>query len=63
MEMMDHGRISYNFRQICIQIERLTNRILEEHGMTIHTIPCSELSRGRGGPRCMSMPFVRDDVD
>ena len=30
MEMMDHGRISYNFRQICIQIERLTNRILEE---------------------------------
>ncbi len=41
----------------------VTNRILEEHGMTIHTIPCSELSRGRGGPRCMSMPFVRDDVD
>ena len=34
MEMMDHGRISYNFRQICIQIERLTNRILEEQGLT-----------------------------
>ena len=40
----------------------VTNRILEENGIKIHTIPCSELSRGRGGPRCMSMPFVRDDV-
>lgn len=41
----------------------VTNRILEDNGITIHTIPCSELSRGRGGPRCMSMPFVRDDVE
>ena len=41
----------------------VTNRILEDNGITIHTIPCSELSRGRGGPRCMSMPFVRDDLD
>ena len=41
----------------------VTNRILEEHGIKIHTIPCSELSRGRGGPRCMSMPFVRDELD
>ena len=38
----------------------VTNRILEDHGITVHTIPCSELSRGRGGPRCMSMPFVRE---
>ena len=36
---------------------------LEDNGITIHTIPCSELSRGRGGPRCMSMPFVRDDLN
>ena len=41
----------------------VTNRILEENGIKIHTIPCSELSRGRGGPRCMSMPFVRDDLN
>jgi len=41
----------------------VTNRILEDNGITIHTIPCSELSRGRGGPRCMSMPFVRDDLE
>ena len=40
----------------------VTNRILEDNGIKIHTIPCSELSRGRGGPRCMSMPFVREDV-
>ena len=38
----------------------VTNRLLEEHGITVHCIPSSELSRGRGGPRCMSMPFVRD---
>ena len=23
----------------------------------------AELSRGRGGPRCMSMPLVREDLD
>ena len=40
----------------------VTNHILEDNGITIHTIPCSELSRGRGGPRCMSMPFVREDL-
>ena len=40
----------------------VTNRILEDNGITGHTIPCSELSRGRGGPRCMSMPFVREDM-
>ena len=40
----------------------VTNQILKENGITVHTIPCSELSRGRGGPRCMSMPFVREDV-
>ena len=39
----------------------VTNRSLEEAGVRIHTIPSSELSRGRGGPRCMSMPLVRDD--
>ena len=37
----------------------VTNRILQEHGIKTHVIPSSELSRGRGGPRCMSMPFVR----
>lgn len=38
----------------------VTNRILEGYGIKLHEIPSSELSRGRGGPRCMSMPLVRD---
>ena len=39
----------------------VTNRALEEAGVRIHVIPSAELSRGRGGPRCMSMPLWRDD--
>ena len=39
----------------------VTNRSLEEAGVRIHAIPSAELSRGRGGPRCMSMPLWRED--
>ena len=39
----------------------VTNRCLEEAGIRLHTIPSAELSRGRGGPRCMSMPLWRED--
>ena len=38
----------------------VTNRILQENGIITHIIPSSELSRGRGGPRCMSMPLKRE---
>ncbi|XMB85984.1 arginine deiminase [Mycoplasmatota bacterium WC44] len=38
----------------------VTNKILEDYGVKIHVIPSSELSRGRGGPRCMSMPLIRE---
>lgn len=41
----------------------VTNKILEENGIKIHVIPSSELSRGRGGPRCMSMPLYREDLN
>jgi len=41
----------------------VTNRSLEEAGIRIHVIPSAELSRGRGGPRCMSMPLWRDDLN
>lgn len=37
----------------------VTNRLLEDSGVTVFKIPSSELSRGRGGPRCMSMPLTR----
>jgi arginine deiminase len=39
-----------------------TNEILERAGITVHTIPSYELPRGRGGPRCMSCPVLRDPV-
>ena len=40
----------------------VTNRVMEEAGVEVLTIPSSELSRGRGGPRCMTMPLVRAPV-
>lgn len=40
----------------------ITNELLEKHGVKLHIIPSSELSRGRGGPRCMSMPLYREDL-
>lgn len=40
----------------------VTNQILQENGVKTYVMPSSELSRGRGGPRCMSMPFVREDL-
>jgi arginine deiminase len=41
----------------------ITNHLLEEHGIKLHVMPSSELSRGRGGPRCMSMPLIRDRIE
>lgn len=41
---------------------RITNQILTDSGVKVLELPSSELSRGRGGPRCMSMPLVREDV-
>ncbi|KRL06181.1 arginine deiminase [Liquorilactobacillus oeni] len=38
----------------------VSNKLLKEHGIIVHEIHSSELSRGRGGPRCMSMPLVRE---
>ena len=40
----------------------VTNKLLEDNGIKIHVIPSSELSRGRGGPRCMSMPLIRKSI-
>ncbi|MDO5734543.1 MAG: arginine deiminase [Eubacteriales bacterium] len=38
---------------------RITNELFDKHGVKLHVIPSSEISRGRGGPRCMSMPLCR----
>ena len=40
----------------------ITNAALIKNGIKVHIIPSSELSRGRGGPRCMCMPLVREDI-
>ena len=37
-----------------------TNKVLREYGLKVIEISSAELSRGRGGPRCMSMPLVRE---
>lgn len=40
----------------------VTNQILRENGVRVLEVASSELSRGRGGPRCMSMPLLREPV-
>ncbi|MEW9051780.1 MAG: arginine deiminase [Neobacillus sp.] len=40
----------------------ISNALLRQHGIEVIEILSSELSRGRGGPRCMSMPIVREDI-
>ena len=40
----------------------ITNELLEEMGVKLHKVDSGELSRGRGGPRCMSMPLIREDL-
>lgn len=49
---------------VVITYERnyVTNELLDKNGIKVLTVPSSELSRGRGGPRCMSCPVNRDDI-
>jgi arginine deiminase len=38
----------------------VTNAILRQKGIEVLEIDSGELSRGRGGPHCMSMPLIRE---
>ena len=40
-----------------------TNSRLEEAGVEVVALSGSELGSGRGGPRCMSCPIERDEVE
>jgi len=40
----------------------ISNAVLKDRGIKLLEIPSAELSRGRGGPRCMSMPLWREDL-
>ena len=39
----------------------ITNQVLRDNGLKVLEMHGAELSRGRGGPRCMSMPLIRED--
>ena len=49
-------------RVIVYERNDVTNPILRDNGVEILEMPSAELSRGRGGPRCMSMPLIRADA-
>ena len=50
------GRVIVYNRNEC------TNRCLRQAGIELLEIEGSELVRGRGGPRCMSMPLLRESI-
>ena len=49
--------------KVCVyERNTVTNDALYKAGVELVVAPSEELSRGRGGPRCMTMPFERVDL-
>ena len=48
-------------RVVVYERNDVTNALLRKNNIDSIEIPSAELSRGRGGPRCMSMPLWRED--
>ena len=44
---------------VCYDRNDMTNQLMMSAGVKVQLIPSSELSRGRGGPHCMTMPLLR----
>ena len=71
-DMITSGREQWNDGANTLAVEpgkvivysrnHVTNDMLRKNGITVLEIPSSELSRGRGGPRCMSMPLFREKI-
>jgi arginine deiminase len=47
---------------ICYDRNVITNQLFKTSGVTFFPMPSSELSRGRGGPHCMTMPLHRKSL-
>ncbi|MBZ2174785.1 arginine deiminase [Schnuerera sp. xch1] len=47
---------------ICYNRNYVTNKALRRNNIEVLEFDSYELSRGRGGPRCMSMPLIREDL-
>lgn len=47
---------------ICYDRNVITNELFKSFDVTYFSMPSSELSRGRGGPHCMTMPLHRKSL-
>lgn len=47
---------------ICYDRNIITNQLFKDAGVIFYPMPSSELSRGRGGPHCMTMPLNRKSL-
>jgi arginine deiminase len=47
---------------VCYNRNYVTNAALRRNGIEVLEFDSYELSRGRGGPRCMSMPLIREKL-
>jgi arginine deiminase len=47
---------------VCYNRNHVTNEALRRNNIEVLEFESYELSRGRGGPRCMSMPLVREKL-
>lgn len=50
-------------RVVCYNRNYVTNETLRKNNIEVLEFDSYELSRGRGGPRCMSMPLIRENIE